>query len=152
MPGGARKGAGRRRGSVNKRAAALWTIREEVLTAGMTPLAVMLDNMRYYADRADQLQADIERLPTEDKADAALPVWQKLYDAHNKAQACALAAAPFVHPRLHSVREAPRLCSTHGQQARSIEDCSGVFPNFCAGFFRLSSIGCLHHWRAQTWS
>ena len=52
--GGKRKGAGRKPGSLNKRTVALRDISDEALFAGLLPLQVMLQNMRFYDKRSPQ--------------------------------------------------------------------------------------------------
>lgn len=57
--GGARPGAGRKKGGLNKKTKLLREIAGKALTSGKTPLEVMLENMRFFHDKASELQAKI---------------------------------------------------------------------------------------------
>ena len=56
MHGGKRNGAGRKPGSLNKRTVALRAISDEALFAGLLPLQVMLQNMRFYDNEVRRLK------------------------------------------------------------------------------------------------
>lgn len=92
MPRGSAPGerrGGRKKGVPNKKTAAL---QEQVASTGMTPLEVMLDNMRFAYDQAQEL------------ADSADPEDQvKLRTLRGIAQDCAKDAAPYLHPKLTSI-------------------------------------------------
>jgi hypothetical protein len=76
--GGARPGAGRKRGSTGSVTRKTREIRAEAVERGITPLEVMLENMRHWWEKGDR----------------------------DKAQQCATDAAAYVHPRLSSVASA----------------------------------------------
>jgi hypothetical protein len=59
--GGSQPNAGRKKGGINARTAALRNIADEALAAGITPLEVMLDNMRYYHGRAEGILLSLSR-------------------------------------------------------------------------------------------
>lgn len=89
-----RKG-GRKPGSPNLRTRfrALQACREH----GLTPLDVMLENLRHWHDRS----ADLEPEPSELGEHACEHM---LHAARERAQQCAVDAAPYCHPRLAAIR------------------------------------------------
>jgi len=100
MPrGGSRKGAGRKVGAANRRTR---QIADEAMKHGMSPLEVMLDNMRFaHAGATNCLEKLIE------KHDAN-PI--EMFDAYKEmlklramAQEAAKDAAPYMHPRLAAI-------------------------------------------------
>lgn len=95
-------GAGRPKGSLGQRTKALRAIADEAIAAGITPIEVMLDNMRFYHEKADVLLTavvagvrDGKKKPIE-----LLELMKELGSFRDKAQSCAVDAAPYVHPRL----------------------------------------------------
>jgi hypothetical protein len=78
--GGARPGAGRKRGSTNQKSR---EIAEKALASGLTPLEYMLDLMRQPAPETEDVMAKVRH--SEMRFEAAK------------------AAAPYVHPRLNAV-------------------------------------------------
>lgn len=81
--GGARVGAGRKKGSTTRKTR---EIAEKAAKSGVTPLEVMIETMRYYYDLAQKA------LTPQDKA-------RNLSTAADHA----VSAAPFMHPRLQPI-------------------------------------------------
>jgi hypothetical protein len=90
MPrGGARPGAGRKKNAPNK---ATKERQAAIAATGVTPLDVMIADMRYHYDRA---QEEIEKGTRGRKKTIA--------DELSAARTAAQAAAPYVHPRLAAI-------------------------------------------------
>lgn len=113
MPvGGRREGAGRKKGSLNKISAVQ---RARNLLHGDAPLDVLLRVMRYFGKVFDKLSAEVdlaESLPADTPADAVKAKAQR--EAKLKEIAQLLAdfankAAPFVHSRLATIDNTPRI-------------------------------------------
>ena len=101
MPrGGHRENAGRKRGTPNKASAAR---QAEVAASGVTPLEVMLDNMRFAHERAAEVLAKVLAGDQADEAET-LNTFKELLRLRQVAEECAKDAAPYVHPRLSAVR------------------------------------------------
>ena len=81
--GGARKGAGRPKGAANKKTA---EIANKAAEEGVTPLEVMLENMRYHYELSQDASHGVDLVMGYRKA----------------AQECAKDAAPYIHPKLSS--------------------------------------------------
>ncbi|HEX2556991.1 MAG TPA: hypothetical protein VHK86_01595 [Nitrososphaera sp.] len=101
-----KKKRGRPVGSLSARTKALRDIADDAIMQGITPIEVMLDNMRFYHEQANVLQAAVitkvsskGKLKDED-AMKLLTAFQDMGANRMKAQACASEAAPYVHPRL----------------------------------------------------
>lgn len=109
--GGARPGAGRKPGSKTTKTKLLAAA---AAAAGITPIEVMLGNMRFYHDHAEKFTERMEiiantmsdkdlRDPQNEKLMELLKLVNKVGDFRMKAQACAVDAAPYIHPRLTSI-------------------------------------------------
>lgn len=110
--GGKRVGAGRRAGVPNKRTR---EVIEKAAASGMTPLEVMLDNMRHFQKVALDAEAVLEGLTVaeftgrvtaetpEEQFKALLAQVKKTAGFRQLAQDAARDAAPYVHPRLAAV-------------------------------------------------
>ena len=108
--GGRRRGAGRKAGAATTRTRA---IADKAAETGILPLDVMLDNMRHFHKVALEAEAVLERLTAEDFTGVKLePAAQfkvllaevkKAAGLRQMAQACASAAAAYMHPRLTAV-------------------------------------------------
>lgn len=109
--GGARPGAGRKPGSgVEKKYGTVLEALERPEMEGLTPITVMLDNMKYYHDRANDFDAklsEVAEIMTPQQIAAGgeevielLKLVAKIGEFRMKAQECAVDAAPYVHPRL----------------------------------------------------
>lgn len=100
------RGQGRKPGGLNQRTKALRAIADQAIAEGVHPLEVMLDNMRFFFQKADVLQVAILDKVTQknvlkgEQAMELLMEFKKLGEFRMKAQVCAVDAAPFVHPRL----------------------------------------------------
>ena len=96
-----RKG-GRKPGSPNVRTRfrALQACRE----ANLWPLQILRESMAYWHSRANQLETELERLELTKDNRAVAQTEALLYEAIERAQRCAVDAAPYCHPRLSAVR------------------------------------------------
>lgn len=111
--GGKRAGAGRKTGALTTRTK---DIAEKAAATGMTPLEVMLDNMRHFQKVATDAEAVLEGLTVEEftgrvTADTPEEQFKELLAQVKKtagfrqmAQDAARDAAPYVHPKLASVQ------------------------------------------------
>jgi len=107
MPGG------RPKGSVNKLTQADRShIVAYAKAAGKSPIEVMIDNMVYFTEKGEETvrKFEDEILPRAQQiGDAALirevnMTINRLWDWREKAQNCAVDAAPYIHPRLANVQ------------------------------------------------
>ena len=102
--GGKRAGAGRKEGSKTKKTC---EIAERAKAEGITPLEVMLDNMRFAHEKAGEILAEIIGFKPEEKPDLspeqALETFKELIRFRMIAQDAAKDAAPYIHPRLNAV-------------------------------------------------
>ena len=103
--GKANPGAGRPKGSKNKRTLAAEAMREQILAEGKSPLEVMVDGMRTALERAAKLKTDLEKFAL--PADADAEKIKALVELHAEsrryimaAHECAKDAAPYLHPKL----------------------------------------------------
>jgi hypothetical protein len=100
MRGGKRPGAGRPKGAATKRTR---EIADKAAAEGITPLDVMLSNMRFWNEEAAKvLRTLLDPLEPIEDVDV-LERFRSLADMREKAEECAKDAAPFVHPRLQAV-------------------------------------------------
>jgi hypothetical protein len=95
--GGARQGAGRKPGQMTKKTRA---IAEEAFKRGVTPLEVMLDNMRFAHEGVDSL---LKRIEDDNGHPVDLEALKELLRLRQMSEKWAEAAAPYVHPRLTPV-------------------------------------------------
>lgn len=111
--GGKRDGAGRPAGAITKRTR---EVAERALATGMSPLDVMLDNMRHFQQVALDAEATLEGLTAdqfseqfapdaspEDQFKFLLAQVKKTAGFRQMAQDAARDAAPYIHPKLASV-------------------------------------------------
>lgn len=111
--GGKREGAGRPAGAVTTRTR---EVAERALATGMSPLDVMLDNMRHFQQVALDAEATLEGLTAgefseqvpagaspEDQFKFLLAQVKKTVGLRQAAQDAARDAAPYLHPKLTSV-------------------------------------------------
>lgn len=99
------RGQGRKPGGFNARTKALRAIADEALVSGCSPLEVMLNNMRFFHEKADVLQTAVvtklsKKSLKSEEAMELLEEFKELGENRMKAQSCAVDAAPFVHARL----------------------------------------------------
>jgi len=101
MPrGGYRENAGRKQGAPNKATAAR---QAEVAASGVTPLEVMLDNMRVAHRRAKELEMQVSELPAQ-QLEARLQLMSEIARQRQISQKCAADAANYVHPKLANIQ------------------------------------------------
>jgi hypothetical protein len=72
--------------------------------SGITPLEVMLDNMRSAYQRALELEKQLNDLPPEE-LEASLQLMGEIARQRQIAQKCAADAANYVHPKLASIQQ-----------------------------------------------
>lgn len=100
-----KKTGGRGRGTRNKltveRETEQAVIVAEAKAAGLTPLEVMLENMRFAHQQADELIAKVA-----EANNLALDDLKTALGMRKLAEDCARDAAPYVHPRLQSIQHA----------------------------------------------
>lgn len=105
MPrGGARPGAGRKPGSVNKRTR---EIAERAIEQGLSPIEVMADNMRFFHEEAREIVRKItssaERTGGVDDLAADFKEGLRFREMSQRA---ARDLAPYLHPRLCAIEQA----------------------------------------------
>lgn len=128
--GGARPGSGRKKGGKNKRSTRLSDRKAaSIITSGLSPLDVLMTNMRFWhtelaaiepivrrmADavkKANVAEAKKKGLPYDDSPASILEisrtgVGKNFFDARDKLQDCAIAAARYVHPPMASIDPPP---------------------------------------------
>jgi hypothetical protein len=93
-----KKTGGRQAGTPNKASAAR---QAEVAASGITPLEVMLANMRSYHRQAEGL---LELLSAAESPEAKIQILGEASHHRQMAQKCAADAANYVHPKLASVQ------------------------------------------------
>jgi hypothetical protein len=106
--GGKRVGAGRPLGSVGTKTR---EIANRAIKEGITPLEVMLRNMRHFNKLAESAEAVLSELSVDavanmqpaDQFKHLLAEVKKAAGLRELAQNCARDAAPFIHPRLASI-------------------------------------------------
>lgn len=111
--GGKRDGAGRPAGALTKKTR---EVAERALATGMSPLDVMLDNMRHFQQVAIDAEATLEGLTAEEFSGTVPPdaspeqqfkfllaQVKKTAGFRQMAQDAARDAAPYIHPKLASV-------------------------------------------------
>lgn len=111
--GGKRAGAGRKAGAITKRTR---EVAERALATGMSPLDVMLDNMRHFQQVALDAEATLEGMTAgefseqvpedaspEDQFKFLLAQVKKTVGLRQAAQDAARDAAPYIHPKLTAV-------------------------------------------------
>lgn len=136
--GGAGRGQGRKPGGLNQRTKALRAIAEKAIEDGVHPLEVMLENMRFFHEKADVLQTAVvtklnkKTLNNED-AMKLLIEFQELGANRMKAQACAVDAAPYVHPRLSATNISGEITHKHEEAAEAFKVISNVLNAADAG-------------------
>lgn len=98
MPrGGARPNAGRKKGAATKRTRA---IADAALKDGITPLEVMLDNMRFYHSEGARKLAEVLLPESQMAKEAQIEGIKALFELRAKAGEAAKDAAGYCHPRM----------------------------------------------------
>lgn len=108
--GGARPNSGRRLGGQNEKTRAY---AEAAAVEGVKPIDVMLGNMRYYHERAEDFDKKLEEVATlltpqqiaagGESVMEVLKLVNQIGQFRMKAQECAVDAAPYIHPRLTAI-------------------------------------------------
>lgn len=104
--GGKRLGAGRTKGAPNK---ANFERQAKIAAGGMTPLDIMIENMRHAHAQAEQAEAELtedriaELAHSENPFKAILDEVKKALNYRKVAQQCAADVAPYVHPKLAAI-------------------------------------------------
>ena len=111
--GGKRDGAGRPAGAITKRTR---EVAERALATGMTPLDVMLDNMRHFQQVALDAEATLDGLTADEFSEQVpedaspeeqfkflLAQVKKTVGLRQAAQDAARDAAPYIYPKLTAV-------------------------------------------------
>jgi hypothetical protein len=93
-----KKTGGRQAGTPNKASAAR---QAEVAASGVTPLEVMLANMRFHHRQAEEL---LELLSAAESPEAKIQILGEASRHRQMAQDCAKDAANYVHPKLASIQ------------------------------------------------
>lgn len=107
-------GAGRPKGSLSLRTKAIRAVADEAIAAGVTPLEVMLNNMRFYHEKADVLlTAILSGVKNGKKSLEMLAMLKELGSFKNLAQSCAADAAPYVHARLSASQISGEITHKH---------------------------------------
>lgn len=96
-----KKTGGRAKGTQNKATAAR---QEQVAADGVTPLDVMLENMRFAHEHAAEVLAKVMSLEPEGETPGqGLDAYREMLRFRQIAEDCAKDAAPYVHPKLASI-------------------------------------------------
>lgn len=122
--GGKREGSGRKVGAAGSAAKLTRAVAEKAAAEGLTPLEVMLDNMRHFQKVATDAEAILAGLTAEEfsgRGDLKPEEQFKLLLAEVKkaagfrqmAQECATDAAPYIHPKLSAVEHSGVLQLNH---------------------------------------
>lgn len=111
--GGKRDGAGRPAGALTTKTR---ETAERALASGMSPLEVMLDNMRHFQQVAIDAEATLEGLTADEFSEQVAPdaspeeqfkfllaTVKKTAGFRQMAQDAARDAAPYIHPKLSSI-------------------------------------------------
>lgn len=107
---GERRG-GRQLGTPNTKTRERQAIIDKALAKGITPLEVMLENMRHFRKLAISAEAALSKLSAdkvagmepEEQFKYLLAEVKKTVGLRNMAEECARDAGPFVHPRLTAI-------------------------------------------------
>jgi hypothetical protein len=113
------KTGGRKKGSKNKPRELAVSFTERAATAGnarvhakvipaltVTPLEIMLENMNWAWDKANDLEHIIQDSNT--SLETKLDALKEMVRLRDRAQCYAEKAAPYVHPKLHAVAPPPK--------------------------------------------
>lgn len=128
--GGAQVGAGRPKGTVAARTRLMRKIAEDQIKAGETPLDIMLENMRFYHKQAEVIYNEVDWLLAKAKTDNVdfeqvkelTERIEKMGRYRDKAQGCAVDAAPFIHPKLAAIQVSGQVDSNVKMLATTMTD------------------------------
>jgi hypothetical protein len=72
--------------------------------ASLSPLDVMIDNMKYWRGRSKEFEAQVKQLIESGNDEQTLEqIRQLLFAAREQAQLCAGDAAPYCHPKVRAM-------------------------------------------------
>lgn len=95
--GGYQPGGGRPKGAINKKTLG---VIERAKAAGLLPLDVLLNDMRYYYNTSESEVARLRALP---QTPENLELLKLALSFKSIARECAKDAAPYVHPKLTAI-------------------------------------------------
>lgn len=129
---------GRPVGSIGAKTKMLREVAAKALAAGITPAEVMLENMRFFHEKADVLQTAVvtklgkKKLDSEE-AMALLLEFQELGANRMKAQSCAVDAAPYFHPRLSATQVTGEITHKHEEAEAAFKTIENVLEASVTG-------------------
>lgn len=132
------RGQGRKPGGLNQRTKALRAIADQAIEDGVHPLAVMLENMRFFHQKADVLQTAVvtklnkKSLKSEEAMELLLE-FKELGANRMKAQSCATDAAPYVHPRLSATQVTGEITHKHEEAVKAFKTIEGAMNTLVYG-------------------
>lgn len=101
------KKMGRPKGKLNKRTLARIAEVNKIVEAGLTPLAVMTENMEFWHHQAleigERFKSMVVDVENSDSVALAIKLMEKFFEARKMSQVCAVDAAPYIHPKLQAV-------------------------------------------------
>lgn len=98
MPrGGKREGAGRKPGALSTKTR---KVAEAAATEGITPLEVMIENMRFAHESAEGF---LRKLIESETPIEGFDAYKEMLRLRAMSQECAKDAAPYMHPRLAAI-------------------------------------------------
>lgn len=95
--GGKRKGAGRPIGALSKKNKELQI---QVMEEGITPLQVLINDMRFYYNLGEQ---EFLKIRGKELLEESYVIFKVAHGLKNTARECAIMAAPYIHPKLASI-------------------------------------------------
>lgn len=121
--GGRRQGAGRKPGAATTRTRAAADRIAATSQAGaiLSPLDVMLENMRFFHARGEEALAKLMAMPADAPQSERTDVYNDLMKLKGLANEAAKAAAPYAHPRLAAVQVSGGLTLTHEQALAALD-------------------------------
>ena len=129
---------GRPVGSVGAKTKMLREIAAKALADGVTPAEVMLDNMRFFHEKADVLQtAVVTKLQSKklnsEEAMELLTEFKELGENRMRAQSCAVDAAPYFHPRLSATQLSGEVTVKHEEAQQAFKTIEGALNSAVYG-------------------
>ncbi len=101
-------------------------IAAKALADGVTPAEVMLDNMRFFHEKADVLQTAVvtklsKKSLKSEEAMELLTEFKELGENRMKAQSCAVDAAPYFHARLSASTVSGEITHKHEEVEKAFK-------------------------------
>ena len=104
MPRGGDRGGRRPKGALGKKNAMLRAVTEQALTSGILPLEVLLNNMRFYYEKADLAEQVLaQAIANGEPTPALLEKLKALCNFRGLSSENASLAAPYCHAKLASI-------------------------------------------------